>query len=574
MEWLDKYNKWKINALDDVDLINELNAIKDNESEIEDRFYKDLSFGTGGLRGVIGAGTNRINIYTVRKITQGLSIHLLNKTNNPKVCISYDSRIKSKLFACETARVLSANNIHVYLVRELMPVPFVSYTTRKLDCSAGIMITASHNPSKYNGYKVYGSDGNQITLEDAQSILEKINNIDCFNDVNIMSLEDGFNNGLVEYISEDIINAYEESTLSLSIIGRKKIKNSKIVYTPLHGSGLRMVTDVLRKDGFSDINIVNEQSFPDGNFPTVDKPNPEEQEALKLGVELAKKINADLVLATDPDCDRVGIAVRKNNEYILPNGNEIGILLFDFICKNLIKNNKMPKSPIVLKTIVTTEMLYAVAKKYGVQVIDTLTGFKFLGEQICLLKDKGEEDRYIFAMEESYGYLSSKEVFDKDGVNACLLICEMYEYYSSKNINLIDQLENLYKEFGYYQTELNYYVFEGVKGEKIMKNIMKELHNHKLEKLLPSKVVEYYDYLSSKMTNSNNEVIKLTLPKSDVLKYVMEDKNSFVIRPSGTEPKIKIYYTVRGNTREECKKSLKMLKNALSSFINDYSKEK
>lgn len=563
----EKYSLWGNNVKEDQDLIEELESIKNDPKAIEDRFYRDLSFGTGGLRGEIGVGTNRINIYTVRKITQGLALHLLNKNKYPKVAISYDSRIKSDLFAKEVARVLSANNVHVYLVKELMPVPFLSYCTSHLDCDAGVMITASHNPSKYNGYKVYGNDGNQVTLLDAEAILNIINTIDIFNDVKIIDFDEGINKGLIEYISENVVNEYEKSTLKLSIIGNESKKRAKIVYTPLHGSGLRLVTEVLKKDGFTDINVVSKQAVPDGTFPTCPKPNPEEQEALVLGVEMAKDINADLVLATDPDCDRVGIAVRYNNEYKLLNGNELGVLLFDFICKELIRNNRMPSSPIACKTIVTTEMMYAIAKKYGVEVIDTLTGFKFIGEQIKFLKEKNEEDRYIFGMEESYGYLSSKEVLDKDGVNACLLICEMYEYYCQKNINLYEQLINLYEEFGYYDTFLKYYVFEGKEGSLIINNIMKTLHNNELNSLLPSKVKEYYDYLNSVMIDEDNNKHKLLLPSSDVIKFVMEDGNSFVIRPSGTEPKIKIYYTMKGKSLEEAKKMGEVYFNIIDSFI-------
>ena len=568
MENLEKYNLWLKNAIEDADLKKELESVNGDEKAIEDRFYKELSFGTGGLRGVIGAGTNRLNIYTIRKITQGLASHLVEKTSSPSVAISYDSRIKSDLFARETARVLCANGIHVYLVKELMPVPFLSYATRYLKCDAGVMITASHNPSKYNGYKVYGNDGNQITLEDAKSVLAKINVTDCFADIKLVDFDKALEEGLIEYISEEVIEAYEESTLKLSIIGNESKKTAKLVYTPLNGSGLRCVTEVLRKDGFTDITVVPEQEKPDGNFPTCPKPNPEVNEAMTLGVELAKKINADMVLATDPDCDRVGIAVRSKDDFKLLTANETGIILFDFICRELIKKGKMPEHPIAFKTIVTTEMMYAVAKKYGVEVIDTLTGFKFIGEQICFLRAKHEEDRYIFAMEESYGYLSSKEVMDKDGVNACLLIAEMYQYYSEKGINLYDQLINLYEEFGYYEVYQKNFTFEGIEGSRIMKKIMEAVHNNELTPLLPAKVTSHYDYLHSVMFDENGVEHKLTLPSSDVMKYVMSDGNSFIIRPSGTEPKIKVYFTMKGTSVQDALNHGKDYENAINSFID------
>ena len=567
MTYVETYQLWLKKAIEDIDVVNELLSIKDDDKKIEDAFYKDLSFGTGGLRGVIGAGTNRLNIYTIRKITQGLANHLNQKKVNSVVAISYDSRIKSDVFAIEAAKVLAANGIHVFLVKELMPVPFLSYVTRYLSCDAGIMITASHNPSKYNGYKVYGSDGNQITLEDAKSILSKINENDEFDSPIVMDFEKAKNDGYIKYIDEEIIQSYIKSTLRLTIIGNEGEKDCKIVYSPLNGSGLRCVLDVLKADGFNNIIVVPEQAKPDGNFPTCPKPNPEVEEAMTLGIELCKRVDADMLLATDPDCDRVGIAVKKDKDFILLNANETGVLLFDFICKSLISKGKMPDNPIVYKTIVTTPMLYEIAKKYGVEVIDKLTGFKFIGEQICLLEHNGEQNRYIFAMEESYGYLSSKDVRDKDGVNACLLIAEMYQYYHDRNINLYDQLINLYKEFGFYHIYQKNFTFEGIEGAKQMKKIMEAVHQNKLVNMIKTPMISYSDYSVSIKVDENGNKTNINLPKSDVMRYNFSDGNSLLIRPSGTEPKIKVYFNIVGKDMENAIMIGKNYEEAINKFI-------
>ena len=434
MDEIEKYTLWKNQSLSDNDLTDELNSICKNSEEIKDRFYKDLTFGTGGLRGIIGAGTNRINVYTIAKATQGLANYLKKNFSKTKVAIAYDSRIKSDLFAKEAARVLAANKIKVFIYKELMPTPALSFAVRHLKCHAGIVITASHNPAEYNGYKVYGNDGCQITIDTANAVLKEINKIDIFNDVKRMTFDEAVDKKIINYIDEKDIQAFLNAVSTQSL--NKNLSNKEnlnIVYTPLNGSGLKCVTETLKMNGFSNITVVSTQEKPDGNFPTCPYPNPEIKEALQEGLKLCEKINADILLATDPDCDRVGIAVKYQNEYKLLSGNEVGVLLFDYICKIRLKNNAMPSNPVCIKTIVTTDMIYPIAQKYGVRIIDVLTGFKFIGEQIGLLEKSGQDNQYIFGFEESYGYLSGTHVRDKDAVNASLLICEMTAFYKNQN---------------------------------------------------------------------------------------------------------------------------------------------
>ncbi|MBR2247904.1 MAG: phospho-sugar mutase [Clostridia bacterium] len=524
MSYKDTYLKW-INEAKDAEIQKELRNM--NEQEIEDSFYKDLSFGTGGLRGVIGAGSNRMNIYTVAKATQGLSNYLNLHYEKPSVVIGYDSRIKSDVFSNVVAEVFSSNKIKVYKWPRLLPVPTVSFATRYLKTSAGVMITASHNPSKYNGYKVYGNDGCQITTEVANEILNEIDKIDIFKDIKRN------NNVEIEDIKEEVLTAYIEEVKKQSVLyGDEVDKNVAIVYSPLNGTGLEPVSRVLKESGYSNITIVEEQRNPDGNFPTCPYPNPEIKEALELGLEYCKKYNADLMLATDPDCDRVGIAVKdKYNEYKLLSGNEVGILLLDYICSQRTKHRKMPVNPIMIKTIVTMELGEKIAEYYGVQTLNVLTGFKFIGEQIGFLEKKGEEDRYIFGFEESYGYLSGSYVRDKDGVNGAYLIAEMFSFYKSKGISLLDRLNEIYELFGYAYNTLHSFVYEGASGFKKMQEIMSNIRNEKIKEINKVKVIKILDY---------KEGIE-GLPRSDVLKYYLEDNSSIVIRPSGTEPKLKIY---------------------------------
>lgn len=550
MDENEKYLLWKNQNLLDEDLTDELNSIFDNSEEINDRFYKDLTFGTGGLRGIIGAGTNRINIYTIAKASQGLAAFLNKNFCNAKVAIAYDSRIKSELFAKESARVLAANKIQVFLFDELMPTPALSFVVRHLNCTAGIVITASHNPAEYNGYKVYGNDGCQITIDTANAVFDEINNVDIFNDVKRVDFNEAIDKKIIKYIDDSVIQeffaAVSRQSLNRELVNKE---NLNIVYTPLNGSGLKCVTETLKINGFSQINIVTSQEKPNGFFPTCPYPNPEVKEALYEGIKLCKKVKADILLATDPDCDRIGIAVKHKNEYIMLSGNEVGVLLFDYICKIRSKNKTMPSNPLCIKTIVTTDMIYPIAKKYGVEVLDVLTGFKFIGEQIGLLEKNGDIDRYIFGFEESYGYLSGTYVRDKDAVNAALLICEMATYYQNQNLTLVDALHQLYLEFGYYRNILKCFSFEGIAGFKKMQAIMKQLRENPPANIYGKTIESFFDYLN-RIKVSNNASEPISLPSSDVLKFNLKDNISIVIRPSGTEPKLKVYISFISATKE------------------------
>lgn len=565
MNTIEAYDLWKLKARDDQDLITELQSIEFDMDEIFDRFYRDLEFGTGGLRGIIGAGTNRMNIYTVRKATGGLANYLLSKKKT-SVAIAYDSRIKSDLFAKTAASVLATNGIKVYIYPELMPTPALSFAVRYLGCDAGICVTASHNPAKYNGYKVYGSDGCQITLEMATLILEQIHEFDVFEDVKYMTFEEGINKNLIEYINEKVVDKFMSAVKSQSI--SRVNPNLKIIYTPLNGAGKACVLRILKEIGVTDIMVVPEQANPDGNFPTCPYPNPEKKEALEKGLELCKKTGADLLLATDPDCDRVGIAVKtKSGNYQLLSGNEVGILLLDYIAKLRIQNNSMPNGPIAVKTIVTTDMAKEVAKDYGIKIIDTLTGFKFIGEQIGLLEKNKEEERYIFGFEESYGYLSGSYVRDKDAVGASMLICEMSSYYLEQGLSLVEQINILYKKYGYYQNRLLDYSFEGAKGMEQMKQIMKNLRENYLTKIGTYHIVSSSDYKTSiKKVGDNIETI--SLPKSNVLEYILDNKSKVIIRPSGTEPKIKVYLTTCESTLRDSKRMLDVLEEELDGLFH------
>ena len=541
-----EYNRWIEKATDDKDLIPELKSMSDEE--IEDAFYRNLEFGTGGLRGVIGAGTNRMNIYTVAKTSQGISNYINENYENGSVAVSYDSRIKSDLFAKTSASVFAANGIKVYIYDTLMPTPCLSFAVRYLKCSMGVMVTASHNPSKYNGYKVYNSAGCQITTAAADRILGEIEKTDAFDDVKNGDFDSLMSKGMIEYISPEVYDCFTENVKQQSVLfGEETDRNVSIVYTPLNGTGLKPVLRALNESGFNNVTVVKEQEKPDGNFPTCKYPNPEIKEALELGIKYAKDNNAQLLLATDPDCDRVGIAVRdKDGEYRLFTGNETGMLLFDYICSQRLKHNKMPQNPIAVKTIVTIDMVEKIAKKYGVTVKNVLTGFKFIGEQIGFLEEKGEENRYIFGFEESYGYLSGSYVRDKDAVDASFLICEMFGYYSSKGIGLIEKLNDLYKEFGYTVNRLASYEFPGISGFEKMKKLMNNLCCGSVTFNNVTDVIDYNKGIDD-------------LPKSNVIKYFLTGGNSIVVRPSGTEPKIKIYTSVTADSYDEAENQTKLL---------------
>lgn len=571
MSELELYKLWCENANEDPDLQNELKSITDDMDAIRDRFYRNLEFGTGGLRGVIGAGTNRMNIYTVRHATQGLANYVNEEYSNPSVAIAYDSRIKSDIFAKNAASVLAANGIKVYIYNELMPTPMLSYAVRALKCQAGIVVTASHNPAKYNGYKVYGDDGCQITLKGAAAVLEKINELDVFNDIKISSFDDGLANGSISYIGEDIINSYFDSVLTQGInIDLCAESGLKVVYTPLNGTGNKPVRTILSKIGIKDVTVVEEQEMPDGNFTTCPYPNPEIREALELGLKKCEEVKPDLLLATDPDCDRVGIAVPSDNGYVLFSGNEVGAMLLEYICSERTKKGTMPKNPIAVKTIVTTDIVNEIGKAYNVEIIDVLTGFKFIGEQIGLLEKKGEEERYIFGFEESYGYLSGGYVRDKDAVNASMLICEMAAYYRTQGITLLQARENLYKKYGVYYHSLHSFTFEGESGMIKMNNIMNTLRNDHLAEIAGLKVIRIDDYKLSiskdVLTGASSDI---TLPKSDVLAFFLEGGAKVIVRPSGTEPKIKTYYTAKAPTYEEATALEAKLSDGFSKLFLD-----
>lgn len=571
MSELELYKLWCENANEDPDLQNELKSITDDMDAIRDRFYRNLEFGTGGLRGVIGAGTNRMNIYTVRHATQGLANYVNEEYSNPSVAIAYDSRIKSDIFAKNAASVLAANGIKVYIYNELMPTPMLSYAVRALKCQAGIVVTASHNPAKYNGYKVYGDDGCQITLKGAAAVLEKINELDVFNDIKISSFDNGLANGSITYIGEDIINSYFDSVLTQGInIDLCAESGLKVVYTPLNGTGNKPVRTILSKIGIKDVTVVEEQEMPDGNFTTCPYPNPEIREALELGLKKCEEVKPDLLLATDPDCDRVGIAVPSDNGYVLFSGNEVGAMLLEYICSERTKKGTMPKKPIAVKTIVTTDIVNEIGKAYNVEIIDVLTGFKFIGEQIGLLEKKGEEERYIFGFEESYGYLSGGYVRDKDAVNASMLICEMAAYYRTQGTTLLQARENLYKKYGVYYHSLHSFTFEGESGMIKMNNIMNTLRNDHLAEIAGLKVVRIDDYKLSiskdVLTGASSDI---TLPKSDVLAFFLEGGAKVIVRPSGTEPKIKTYYTAKAPTYEEATALEAKLSDGFSKLFLD-----
>lgn len=570
-DFMNIYKKWLFCELEDTDLKDELIAIENDGNKIEEAFYKELEFGTGGLRGVIGAGTNRINIYTVRKATQGLSDYLNQTFNSPSVAIAYDSRIKSDLFAREAARVFAANGIQVYLYPELMPTPALSFAVRELKCSGGIVITASHNPSKYNGYKVYGSDGCQITLDAANTIISLIEPVDCFEDVKIISFDDAVSSGKISFIPDLVTDNFLKSVSRESVRKIEGKNNLKIVYTPLNGAGLKCVTSVLESNGFENLIMVSSQEMPDGNFTTCPFPNPEIREALSEGLAVCESNNADLLLATDPDCDRVGTAVRDSDgNYVLINGNEMGVLLLNYICEARSENGTMPENPVAIKTIVTTEMAKDIADSYGVEIVDVLTGFKFIGEQIGILESKGQENRYIFGFEESYGYLSGSYVRDKDGVNASLLICEMTAYYKSKGISVLDALDSLYKKYGYYLNSLQSFDFEGISGLKIMNSFIEELRNNPPENILGNTISYISDYMKSVTCDSGGNTHKINLPSSDVIKFGLSDGSSIVVRPSGTEPKLKLYYSVKSESKELSSDKIRDFENYFGKIIKDY----
>ncbi len=560
-----QYQEWLKNATEDSDLTEELLRIEKNEEEIYDRFYRELEFGTGGLRGVIGAGENRMNIYTVRRATQGLADYLLSQGPCAAVALSYDSRIKSDLFAKEASRVLAGNGIRAYLYPCLEPTPVLSYAVRALRCQAGIMITASHNPSKYNGYKCYGADGCQMTDHDAGVVTDHIRRVDIFGGVKVASYEDAVAAGQIRLIGDDVVKAFlsevEKQQVTPGICRQIPLH---VIYTPLNGTGNRPVREILDRIGVH-VQVVPEQELPDGHFPTCPYPNPEIRQVFEKALDMAKETQPDLLLATDPDCDRVGIAVRDNGKYTLMSGNEVGCLLLNYLLSRRQAENTLPDQPMIVKTIVTSDLAARIAQKYGCRVVEVLTGFKYIGEQIGLLEKEGYPERYVFGFEESYGYLAGTYVRDKDAVVASMLICEMTAYYLSQGKTLLQVLESLYQEHGYFRhTQLNK-AFEGAKGMEDMQQLMNSLRTTPPTVIAGKKVIRFADYLTSQVTDRITGAVQpISLPKSNVLSFGLEGGAGFIVRPSGTEPKVKAYLTAVSesdsvNGKQEAEEDMKRL---------------
>ena len=542
-EVFEKYNRWLNESLLTKEEKQELESFKDNENEILTRFIADLEFGTAGLRGVMGMGTNMMNKYVVRRATQGLANYLLKQYKNPSVAIAYDSRNNSDKFAKEAASVLAKNGIKAHIYKELMPVPMLSFATRYLKCSAGIAVTASHNPRQYNGYKVYGDDGCQMTTESANAVLHEILELDIFKDVKVGDFEELLKEGKIEYIENDLIEAYYKSTLKQSLDDKERIV--KIAYTPLHGAGRKPVLTVLDRDGFKNVDVVKEQEEPNGDFPTCPYPNPEMAPALELGLKKLLENNNDVLLATDPDSDRVGVAVNQHGKSVILTGNEVGILLFDFVYNIRKEHNTLPNRPVMVKTIVSSDICNIMAKKYGVEVRNVLTGFKFIGEQILFLERDGEANRFIFGFEESCGYLTNTDVRDKDAVNACLLVAEMANYYKHKGFTLVDRLNQIYEEFGEYKTLTLNFQFEGLSGKDTMANLMKYFRSEEAKAKFGN-VLYVGDYLEGKIIYKDHEE-DTNLPSSNVVKYFLTEDETIIFRPSGTEPKLKAYLFAKGD---------------------------
>ena len=558
--YTDDYRRWLEADLEDPALKQELKAIEGQDEQIKERFAVALKFGTAGLRGVLGAGSNRMNIYVVRQATQGLANWVKTQGGNQLVAISYDSRINSDVFAKTAACVLAANGIRVRIYDALMPVPALSFATRYYGANAGVMITASHNPAKYNGYKAYGPDGCQMTDDAAAIVYAEIQKTDILTGAKLMSFEDGLAQGLIAYVGDDCKEALYDAIKARSVRpGLCKTAGLKLVYSPLNGSGLVPVTRVLRDIGIDDITIVPEQQYPDGNFPTCPYPNPEIFEALRLGLELAKSSGADLMLATDPDADRVGIAIRcPDGSYELVSGNEVGVLLLDYICQGRIENGTMPKNPVAVKSIVSTPLADAVAAHYGVEMRNVLTGFKWIGDQIAGLEAAGEVERFIFGFEESYGYLAGPYVRDKDAIIGSMLICEMAAYYRSIGSSIKERLEAIYAKYGRYLNKVDSFEFPGLSGMDKMASIMDSLRTNPPKEIGGYAVTKVTDYQKSEETG---------LPAANVLIYALEGGATVVVRPSGTEPKIKTYFTTLGKDLAEAEAQKEVLANALKPIL-------
>ncbi len=571
--YMEEYKRWLNYNLADNDLKDELLQIKDSDDDIKDRFAAELSFGTAGLRGVLGAGTNRMNIYMVRKATQGLANYIISQKSaaDASVAISFDSRIKSDVFAKQAACVLAANGISVHIYKELMPVPALSFATRQLKCDAGIMVTASHNPAKYNGYKAYGPDGCQMTEQAADAVYAEMQKTDVFEDVKIIDFDEALIKGLISYITDDVTEEFYKNILSQSV--RKNVcekADLNVVYSPLNGAGNVPVRHILNKIGVKNVSVVAQQEHPDGNFPTCPYPNPEIREALALGLAQAEKNSADLMLATDPDADRVGVALPdEGGEYKILTGNEIGVLLLDYICAARIESGTMPKNPISVSSVVSTDLAKEIAQHYAVEHVSVLTGFKYIGEQILNLEQNGEEDRFIFGFEESYGYLAGTYVRDKDAVVASMLICEMASYYKTNGSSLLKRLLELYKQYGYYLNKVDSFEFEGLSGMQTMQGIMDKFRSEPPKEIAGLSVLKIEDYLASTITNTKeNSQTPITLPKANMLIYRLSGKASAIVRPSGTEPKIKIYYSTMADSAQSAEELRGKIAAAIKPLVS------
>ena len=545
------YALWSEKATADADLIAELKEIAGKDDEILDRFYKNLEFGTAGLRGVIGAGTNRMNIYTVNQATQGLADYLNSAFENPSVAIAYDSRIKSDVFSKSAASVLAANGIKVYIYPELVPTPMLSFAVRYYECSSGIILTASHNPAKYNGYKCYDPNGYQMTDEAAAKTYDFIQKVDMFDGAKTVDFDEAVKAGKIEYIPQEVVEAFYNEVLKARVNeGVCEKANLSVIYTPLNGTGNKHVRAILKKIGIDNVRVVKEQELPDGNFPTCPFPNPEIKQVFECAIEMTKDEKADLIVATDPDCDRVGIAVLDEGEYKLMTGNEVGIMLTEYILASLKEQGRLPENPIVVKTIVTSQLVSEIAKSYGAQTADLLTGFKYIGELITNLEKVNETERFIVGMEESYGYLRGAHARDKDAVVASMLICEMAAYYKSKGISLYNQMQSIYEKYGMFLNSLLNFNFEGAAGMQKMSDMMTALRNNPPKTIAGEEVITVSDYFTHTCTDTKTgNVSEITLPKSNVLSYKLPGGSGVIVRPSGTEPKIKIYITAVAKNR-------------------------
>ncbi|OON92992.1 MAG: phosphoglucomutase [Candidatus Epulonipiscioides saccharophilum] len=571
MNYKERYNEWLTDKYFDQATKDELESIKGNEKEIEDRFYTELEFGTAGLRGVIGAGTNRMNKYIVTKATQGLA-NFLNKQKltNPKVVIAYDSRNKSDSFAMDTALTLAANGIKAYLFESLRAVPQLSFALRALHADAGVVITASHNPPEYNGYKVYGNDGAQVIAPFDKMIIDEVNNIKDFSTIKTMTEDQAKAEGLLEIIGEDIDKLYIDQVTAQVInpdVIKKVADNFKIVYTPLHGSGNVPVRRALKEVGFKHVYVVAEQEKPDGNFPTITSPNPEDSNAFKLAIDLAKKENADLIIGTDPDADRVGVLIRdEKGEYIGLTGNMIGTMLTDYILKGRQDNGTLPSNGVVIKTIVTTEMIRPICKLYGADVIEVLTGFKFIGEQIKNFEKTGQHS-YVFGFEESYGALPGTYARDKDAIAVSMLVCEMAAYYKLKGLTLYEALIDLYKKFGYYKEDVQSFTLKGIEGLGKIKNIMSTLRTQQIDTIGGYDILAKRDYKAQERITKDGQVSKIELPVSDVIYFELSNNAWICVRPSGTEPKIKFYIGIKGDNLDDANNKIQAIKDDVLKIL-------